>query len=559
MKGYVYIFVGLSTLLLVSSCGKPRLDALVPNSGPPHTIVEITGDDVFSTIWWDAGTATPDALPGAWLGGGPFSVPPGASLGNHQVQLERDGEFSDDILPFNVTAPVVTFPNPSLTHLSSIFSETIPGTPDRAAFYLFVQGPNIDIGARIVVNGVEYDSVLWKVYQYDSNGRNPANLNYPIFHYTMVMTLLEEDVGANLNVQVKNLDNNLSNTLVYTVAAEADWDSDGDGLLDDWEDNGYDGNGDGTIDTDLPAMGADKFLYDVFVETDFMDGETTADPDKQPVNTTWPIVEQSYANSPLINLYGGLQGIQLHVDRGQSTFTDLRGDTFTIPVSERKGGQILPFSDFIRMDGNNASFAAPGETTVNFYDLKSTNFDNASRREIFHYGIFANAHGHSNGATGRGEIFGNDFFVTLRDIRLTAANISAGTYLHELGHNLGLDHGGDDSVNNEPNHYSIMSYFSSDGSFVNSYQAGGVDNNCDTTVDGIYDYSHGMLNDLNETALNENNGICDGVAIDWNGMSGIQSSVSFDIDGSSATLLDDHNNWGRDFRFNFRNATSYND
>lgn len=45
-------------------------------------------------------------------------------------------------------------------------------------------------------------------------------------------------------------------------------DSDGDGLLDAWERDGYDDNGDGTIDVDLPAMGANPHRKDLFLEID---------------------------------------------------------------------------------------------------------------------------------------------------------------------------------------------------------------------------------------------------------------------------------------------------
>lgn len=45
-------------------------------------------------------------------------------------------------------------------------------------------------------------------------------------------------------------------------------DSDGDGLLDAWERNGYDDNGDGTVDVDLPAMGANPHRKDLFLEID---------------------------------------------------------------------------------------------------------------------------------------------------------------------------------------------------------------------------------------------------------------------------------------------------
>ncbi|TCO46329.1 hypothetical protein EV646_107354 [Kribbella antiqua] len=45
-------------------------------------------------------------------------------------------------------------------------------------------------------------------------------------------------------------------------------DTDGDSLPDTWETSGYDANGDGTIDVNLPAMGANPTKKDLFVELD---------------------------------------------------------------------------------------------------------------------------------------------------------------------------------------------------------------------------------------------------------------------------------------------------
>ena len=47
-------------------------------------------------------------------------------------------------------------------------------------------------------------------------------------------------------------------------------DADGDALPDSWETDGVDVDGDGTIDLDLPGMGADPRHKDLFVELDFM-------------------------------------------------------------------------------------------------------------------------------------------------------------------------------------------------------------------------------------------------------------------------------------------------
>lgn len=74
-------------------------------------------------------------------------------------------------------------------------------------------------------------------------------------------------------------------------------------------------------------------------------------------------------------------------------------------------------------------------------------------------------------------------------------NREAGTLMHELGHNLGLQHGGDDDVNYKPNYLSVMNY---------SFQTNGIPQD-----DGVFriDYSWNKLDGLNEKNLNESDGI----------------------------------------------------
>jgi hypothetical protein len=71
----------------------------------------------------------------------------------------------------------------------------------------------------------------------------------------------------------------------------------------------------------------------------------------------------------------------------------------------------------------------------------------------------------------------------------------AGTFAHELGHNLGFKHGGNDHVNYKPNLLSIMNY---------AFQSDGIQF---TAFDGkryfIYDFSRQKLPTLPETNLNE--------------------------------------------------------
>ena len=71
----------------------------------------------------------------------------------------------------------------------------------------------------------------------------------------------------------------------------------------------------------------------------------------------------------------------------------------------------------------------------------------------------------------------------------------AGTFMHELGHNLGLRHGGGDDVNYKPNFLSIMNYF---------FQMNGLYKNKRW---GLLNYSQFTIKDLDETSLNEKNGL----------------------------------------------------
>lgn len=64
-------------------------------------------------------------------------------------------------------------------------------------------------------------------------------------------------------------DNHAESVLRF-VSADATTDTDGDALPDRWEIFGYDRGDDGSIDVDLPAMGANAYRKDVFVEIDWM-------------------------------------------------------------------------------------------------------------------------------------------------------------------------------------------------------------------------------------------------------------------------------------------------
>ncbi len=174
-----------------------------------------------------------------------------------------------------------------------------------------------------------------------------------------------------------------------------------------------------------------------------------------------------------------------------------------------------------------------GGVDGDFLTIKAANFA-ANRNGYVHYVLNPHRYNTSSNSSGQAEINGDDLIVSLYCYGSTV-NV-ANTIVHELGHNLGLRHGGNVDTNNKPNYNSVMNYL---------YQFPGVDTNCTVPGDGKLDYSTGSRASLNETALSETAGICSGVDVDWNGNSVIDGGlVAADINGDGAqSTLTDYNDW----------------
>ena len=226
-------------------------------------------------------------------------------------------------------------------------------------------------------------------------------------------------------------------------------DSDGDGLLDEWEINGV------TIDgvfINLPQMGANPNHKDLFVELDWRAGFP-------PQRAEILKLKEAFASAPVdaggIPNPDGLPGITLHVDTGALTENgQLVGDNLG-------GGNELAANFFVCSLSNDASA---------FYPAKRANFSPA-RALIFRYGITSTRccmFGPNVGLPctedvqcgpnalcqpfgGQAEIGGNDFVVW-------NTVFQGDTLLHELGHTLNLHHGGAVDNNCKPNYVSSMNY-----------------------------------------------------------------------------------------------------
>lgn len=308
-------------------------------------------------------------------------------------------------------------------------------------------------------------------------------------------------------------------------------DTDGDALKDGWEANGYDYDGDGNVDVDLPAMGANPFHKDIFVEHDWMDGAHN----HQPSLTVLNRAVASFAAAPVSNP-DGRKGIKLHNDRSNS-FTH---------------------STYLDSNVNCANLWSAFDT------VKNANFQTA-RRDTHHYVLWIhdlcqNLAGVSGISRG---IPASDYIVSLGSWgpQYGTEDQRTGTNIHELGHNLDLTHGGNagDHENWKPNHVSLMNY---------SFQVIGVPRNSPNRR--VWDYTRMTIYALNEKNLNEAAGLngsaslakygtryyCQGTNatrddwtadtnVNWNCKGGIQASVASDINksGTRTTLGQVRNQW----------------
>jgi uncharacterized delta-60 repeat protein len=216
-------------------------------------------------------------------------------------------------------------------------------------------------------------------------------------------------------------------------------DSDGDSLLDLWETVGVDANGDGTIDLDLPALGANPMRRDLFVEVDALAG-------RGPLAGVIDAVIQAFANAPVTNADGS-SGIRLHIQMDELN---------------------LPAADWLQYDSIE-------NFPVGALQLRRTNFGTAAERAngnsanilaakegVFRYGIFGHVYRNGAGQVGSSGIAhgipGDTFVVTLGTFGSAVFENEAGTFMHEFGHTLGLKHGGGDHQNNKPLYRSVMNY-----------------------------------------------------------------------------------------------------
>ena len=295
----------------------------------------------------------------------------------------------------------------------------------------------------------------------------------------------------------------------------------------------------------LYDWGARTNIRDIFVHINYMESDNRG------------IIPQKAALDKVVKAFSN-KSINVHFDVG---------DLF-----DRASGV-----DPSNYDLSDTNHVVPYISNIPFslvYNYKDT-YMPTNKRQIFYYALFADLllGNYPFIPSGIATLRGTHLIITLgsRFTTDTSSNFvinrQSGVLMHELGHNLGLHHGGHESQNYKPNYFSVMNYLygtrrglpSTFGQASERYYfqlkyhktnetALSTLSNGPYTASFKIDFSDGTSLDLNENNLNEYTGIGRNLgAIDWNTNGSTNSNVSFNInpdDGENKSVLSDHDDWG---------------
>jgi hypothetical protein len=330
-------------------------------------------------------------------------------------------------------------------------------------------------------------------------------------------------------------------------------------------------------DMPLYKMGARENIQDIFVEIDIQDRDSLVF--HQP---------SLLRAQEMFKDYHGTLPKKLHIDIGtkySNTFDPLNHNLHT--GLYQPGGQALPYTDYLGMKPKSETDLASTDDYTYVGDEKLLHQD-VRRYFLFRYVVLGyrswkdKGSSGCSGVTGTADIPGLAMSLHQFDIvgcasrkfdwdEIKTQNFAQGklavTFAHELGHNLGLRHGGNNNLNKKPNYMSIMNYLyksldvqnESDGwnyykehiacrmRYDTSYE-NMLYSFIGPTADIKMDYSYGGNKDIDQTNIDENTGL------GW--PSGVIVGVDFNCDGNntdsgytqklsprSNNIISDFNDW----------------
>ena len=331
---------------------------------------------------------------------------------------------------------------------------------------------------------------------------------------------------------------------VATWVVDKVTDSDGDGIPDEWEINGVT-IGDEFVN--LPAMGADPNVPDIFIEVDWMQeaGTTTSIAGIERVTSgrDYKISPEAYAD--VYNAFKSAESItgpvNLHIDAGPDSIMNYEtGEKW----GDLSGANAVAYEDVFEL----------GEGYKHWNDTAMDNFTR-SRWSLFKYCLlvdqFHRAGSDNYTSTGIAEYAPGQFFIVATGMTSDAEIPQAGTFMHELGHTLGLSHGGlykdeygkithsDETY--KPNHISVMNYSyqmkgfkDAEGNTVLNYQPFDLPSIDEDNIDealGIdpYDAAASFGYFINLPKTSDELVSVSQKPIDFNGDGEISESVTFEI------------------------------
>ena len=258
-------------------------------------------------------------------------------------------------------------------------------------------------------------------------------------------------------------------------------DNDFDGICDPWEDQSvhpgtlaidfWEGGIEYTYTRTCGSPGSDfpdgcpgLGQKDIFVEIDALNQH-------MPSAATINAVRDAFLNS----------GQSIHLFYQLDEQIPFHKSTISKPSTGNAGNLLSTATDFDRIKAFHFGLAGERNNANTLY----------AKRQAFHYVLFTHLRTDSTTASGFAEMPGNDVMVSLGAFTQGTGSPSeqSAAFMHELGHNLGLDHGGaGDSINCKPNYLSVMSYSFEFTNYV---------------ANRPLDYSRSILPTLIENSLNE--------------------------------------------------------